>query len=431
MTMPGAGERDDDEDEDFGPPLFGDEPTTEVDDPASLSFGDADTGPLPHWTEPPTGEIPRDAEPRRRRRHRPTTSTCGRRSPSESPVWSDDEPPTDAPVRSDDAADRRATDAVRRPRDDDRRDPSAPVPPRAGPDHHRHRSRPTTASAARCRTSRGRSGDTPVGAAGRGAARRRRAAPSVGQPPASAAATCRPPSPSASLLAAVVHRRAAVAAGGRARRDRRSSSAWPPSSSSTRSPRRATARPPSPASSPASPRRSPPTGSATTALPLVVALALHRRLPSAFIGARGRRVRPDAEHGDHHAGRRLDRPARLVRRADPALSTTLGGRRTTIGTDTLFLLALGVVANDVGALFVGSAVGKHAAARAGSARTRRSRASSAARCSTAASRARRRRRRQQRHVELDRRPAAPRPSSSPSSPRSATSPRACSSATST
>ena len=29
-----------------------------------------------------------------------------------------------------------------------------------------------------------------------------------------------------------------------------------------------------------------------------------------------------------------------------------------IGTDTLFLLALGVVANDVGALFVGSAVGK-------------------------------------------------------------------------
>ena len=29
-----------------------------------------------------------------------------------------------------------------------------------------------------------------------------------------------------------------------------------------------------------------------------------------------------------------------------------------IGTDTLFLLALGVVANDVGALFVGSATGR-------------------------------------------------------------------------
>ena len=47
-----------DEEEDFGPPLFGDAPTTEV-KPGDLSFGDADTGSLPHWTEPPTGEIPR------------------------------------------------------------------------------------------------------------------------------------------------------------------------------------------------------------------------------------------------------------------------------------------------------------------------------------------------------------------------------------
>jgi phosphatidate cytidylyltransferase len=44
------------EDDDFGPPLF--------DDPADdglggISFGDSNTGPLPHWTEPPTGEIPR------------------------------------------------------------------------------------------------------------------------------------------------------------------------------------------------------------------------------------------------------------------------------------------------------------------------------------------------------------------------------------
>jgi phosphatidate cytidylyltransferase len=46
----------DDEDDDFGPPLFG----GEADDPASggISFGDSDTGPLPHWTQPPTGEIP-------------------------------------------------------------------------------------------------------------------------------------------------------------------------------------------------------------------------------------------------------------------------------------------------------------------------------------------------------------------------------------
>jgi phosphatidate cytidylyltransferase len=48
--------RDDDEEERFGPPLFPDEPTSEVKD---ISFGEHDTGPLPHWTEPPTGEVPR------------------------------------------------------------------------------------------------------------------------------------------------------------------------------------------------------------------------------------------------------------------------------------------------------------------------------------------------------------------------------------
>ncbi|HAP77416.1 MAG TPA: hypothetical protein DCR14_15210, partial [Acidimicrobiaceae bacterium] len=42
-------------DDDFGPPLFGDDPQ---DGSGGLSFGE-DTGPLPHWTEPPTGEIPR------------------------------------------------------------------------------------------------------------------------------------------------------------------------------------------------------------------------------------------------------------------------------------------------------------------------------------------------------------------------------------
>lgn len=47
--------RDRDED-DFGPPLFGDpsEPTNRP----TLSFDD-NTGPLPHWTEPPTGEMPK------------------------------------------------------------------------------------------------------------------------------------------------------------------------------------------------------------------------------------------------------------------------------------------------------------------------------------------------------------------------------------
>ena len=39
--------------DDFGTVKFGDEAVEPV-----LSFGD-DTGPLPHWTEPPTGEIPK------------------------------------------------------------------------------------------------------------------------------------------------------------------------------------------------------------------------------------------------------------------------------------------------------------------------------------------------------------------------------------
>ena len=59
--------------------------------------------------------------------------------------------------------------------------------------------------------------------------------------------------------------------------------------------------------------------------------------------------------------------------------STLPGSPTW-GTDTLFLLALGVVANDIGALFVGSAAADPAAA-VDQSRTRRSRDSSAARCS--------------------------------------------------
>lgn len=43
------------QDDDFGPPLFGDEPTNEHE---VLSFDD-DSGAMPHWTEPATGQLPR------------------------------------------------------------------------------------------------------------------------------------------------------------------------------------------------------------------------------------------------------------------------------------------------------------------------------------------------------------------------------------
>ena len=49
------------EDDDFGAPLF--DEATDADGSEGLSFGTSDTGPLPHWTEPPTGEIPRVLTP--------------------------------------------------------------------------------------------------------------------------------------------------------------------------------------------------------------------------------------------------------------------------------------------------------------------------------------------------------------------------------
>jgi len=78
--------RQQEEEDDFGPPLFA-EPDDESD---GLSFGASDTGPLPHWTEPPTGEMPR------------TLATSAPADPSDdldvwssfagkAPVWRDDE----------------------------------------------------------------------------------------------------------------------------------------------------------------------------------------------------------------------------------------------------------------------------------------------------------------------------------------------------
>ena len=42
--------------DDFGTVSFGD---TNTDEQPTISFGKSDTGPLPHWSEPPTGELPR------------------------------------------------------------------------------------------------------------------------------------------------------------------------------------------------------------------------------------------------------------------------------------------------------------------------------------------------------------------------------------
>jgi phosphatidate cytidylyltransferase len=81
--------QDEGEAEDYGPPLFAEE--GDEDASGGLSFGASDTGPLPHWTEPPTGEMPR------------TLITSAPSDPTDdldvwssfagkAPVWSDDQP---------------------------------------------------------------------------------------------------------------------------------------------------------------------------------------------------------------------------------------------------------------------------------------------------------------------------------------------------
>ncbi|MFP5487995.1 MAG: phosphatidate cytidylyltransferase [Acidimicrobiia bacterium] len=98
--------RDDDDFSEFGS-LFDDaEPTQNMpevereqraaDEPdEALSFGEGDTGTLPHWTEPPTGEIPRfDAAAEQPDPDHDELDVWSSFS-SEAPVWKDD--PTPAP----------------------------------------------------------------------------------------------------------------------------------------------------------------------------------------------------------------------------------------------------------------------------------------------------------------------------------------------
>src|SRR5262245_51952362 len=99
--------RDVDESEEFGGPLFPDMPAAGGDEghngPADdtgqrrLRFGPDDTGPLPHWTAPPTGEIPKLGTPP------PAPGGSDDDADdvdvwstftTESPVWRDDDPVT-------------------------------------------------------------------------------------------------------------------------------------------------------------------------------------------------------------------------------------------------------------------------------------------------------------------------------------------------
>jgi phosphatidate cytidylyltransferase len=87
-------------DDEFGGPLFPDEdPAAATDRPDDtgerrLSFGPNDTGPLQHWTDPPTGEVPRMA---------PAASSDDDSADEDVDVWSSFT--TESPIWRDDASD--------------------------------------------------------------------------------------------------------------------------------------------------------------------------------------------------------------------------------------------------------------------------------------------------------------------------------------
>lgn len=120
-----------DNDDDFGPPLFADDlssnadSTREMDPSDSLSFGDADTGPLPHWTSPPTGEMPATLITGNHPVQDPSDDLDVWSSfSSDQPVWSDDPAPTgQMDVSPAPRGERRAPEMY----DDELVDPSVPV----------------------------------------------------------------------------------------------------------------------------------------------------------------------------------------------------------------------------------------------------------------------------------------------------------------
>lgn len=89
--------RERDETSEFGGPLFPDDSDEDAarrgDDGTGerrLSFGPNDTGPLPHWTDPPTGEIPR-LDPTRAAADDDDVDVWSSFT-TESPIWRDDDP---------------------------------------------------------------------------------------------------------------------------------------------------------------------------------------------------------------------------------------------------------------------------------------------------------------------------------------------------
>ena len=125
-------ERERDDTGEFGGPLFPDDPADDADESSipgpdddaerRLSFGPNDTGPLPHWTDPPTGEVPR-LDPNPGRGDEDDDIDVWSSFTTETPIWRDDDP-LDAPVAGRDPSGSLPAD----PSSSLGRDPSGEVP---------------------------------------------------------------------------------------------------------------------------------------------------------------------------------------------------------------------------------------------------------------------------------------------------------------
>ncbi len=363
--------RRNDDDDDFGPPLFGDDMTREMDDSDGLSFGTADTGQLPHWTEPPTGEVPSSML---------TTQQPVQPGPdptddldvwstfsNDAPVWSDDPAPTgemEVPSRAFERSggydrsggfDRTGGDAF-----DDGDDASAPV--RRGPgritigtdptDDRMGRPMPKKASRSG-RVDPGR-GPRPVRPAGSGASRTAPPPSSRDMPTAVAVGLIIAAAFIGALLigpwAALAIVVAVLGLAAVEFFDKVTEKGYRPA---TVAGIVAVVCLPLAAY-----------WAGETALPLVVVLALAATTLT-FVASSGIESSPLPNTAITMLGvvwiGLLGSFAALIlswSNVAGGVAVAEGIASADIGTDTLFLLALGVVANDVGALFIGSAAGR-------------------------------------------------------------------------
>ncbi|MEO6653769.1 MAG: phosphatidate cytidylyltransferase [Ilumatobacteraceae bacterium] len=332
----------------------GSEEAVGSDDSGSISFGDSQTGSLPHWTEPPTGEIPRfeTPEPVAKEEELDVWSSFS----SESPVWKDDEPSASAGGGTIDehlptAQQRRVTDQHAAVSGQHRRvtGESAAVP--AEPSRITIGTDPS-----------GMPRREPVGGRGRrrGAPTPRRAVPTAGAPAPRSPGRDMPAAIAvglvlaAAMTAALMYKPVAAAAlvvvilGLAAVEfyDKVAEKGYRP------------AVVPGIVTCVAAPLAAYWLG--VGALPLVFAFGFMATAGS-FIGARSVDAGPMPNVSITTLGivwiGLLGSYAMLILRFSTNSGSMLDTAQTR-GTDTLFLLALGVVANDVGALFVGSAVGR-------------------------------------------------------------------------